>query len=89
MSTYDVASPLARPEILVRSLQPDTLIDGRLGAAGDYVSTGDIVAGIGFTILQVAGVRAYTRKEVVERLRTTLRRGNAIIAALRLTQTTL
>ncbi len=26
---------------LVRSLQPDTLIDGRLGAAGDYVSTGD------------------------------------------------
>src|SRR5512143_2215677 len=28
---------------LVRSLQPDTLIDGRLGAAGDYVSTGDNV----------------------------------------------
>jgi alpha-L-fucosidase len=27
----------------VRSLQPDTLIDGRLGAAGDYVSTGDNV----------------------------------------------
>lgn len=26
---------------IVRSLQPDTLIDGRLGAAGDYVSTGD------------------------------------------------
>jgi alpha-L-fucosidase len=26
---------------LVRSLQPDTLIDGRLGAEGDYVSTGD------------------------------------------------
>jgi alpha-L-fucosidase len=26
---------------VVRSLQPDTLIDGRLGAAGDYVSTGD------------------------------------------------
>ena len=26
---------------LVRSLQPNTLIDGRLGAAGDYVSTGD------------------------------------------------
>jgi alpha-L-fucosidase len=26
---------------LVRSLQPATLIDGRLGAAGDYVSTGD------------------------------------------------
>jgi alpha-L-fucosidase len=28
---------------LVRSLQPDCLIDGRLGAAGDYVSTGDNV----------------------------------------------
>jgi alpha-L-fucosidase len=28
---------------LVRSLQPKTLIDGRLGAAGDYVSTGDNV----------------------------------------------
>ena len=26
---------------IVRSLQPNTLIDGRLGAAGDYVSTGD------------------------------------------------
>jgi alpha-L-fucosidase len=26
---------------IVRSLQPKTLIDGRLGAAGDYVSTGD------------------------------------------------
>jgi alpha-L-fucosidase len=26
---------------LVRSLQPDCLIDGRLGTAGDYVSTGD------------------------------------------------
>ncbi len=28
---------------LVRQLQPSTLIDGRLGAAGDYVSTGDNV----------------------------------------------
>ena len=28
---------------LVRSLQPNTLIDGRLGVAGDYVSTGDNV----------------------------------------------
>jgi alpha-L-fucosidase len=28
---------------LVRSLQPECLIDGRLGAAGDYVSTGDNV----------------------------------------------
>src|SRR6185295_6266961 len=28
---------------IVRSLQPATLIDGRLGAAGDYVSTGDNV----------------------------------------------
>jgi alpha-L-fucosidase len=28
---------------LVRTLQPATLIDGRLGAAGDYVSTGDNV----------------------------------------------
>jgi alpha-L-fucosidase len=28
---------------LVRTLQPKTLIDGRLGAAGDYVSTGDNV----------------------------------------------
>jgi alpha-L-fucosidase len=28
---------------LVRSLQPKCLIDGRLGAAGDYVSTGDNV----------------------------------------------
>jgi alpha-L-fucosidase len=28
---------------LVRSLQPQCLIDGRLGAAGDYVSTGDNV----------------------------------------------
>jgi alpha-L-fucosidase len=28
---------------IVRSLQPDTLIDGRLGAEGDYVSTGDNV----------------------------------------------
>jgi len=28
---------------LVRSLQPKTLIDGRLGVAGDYVSTGDNV----------------------------------------------
>jgi alpha-L-fucosidase len=28
---------------LVRSLQPDTLIDGRLGASGDYVSMGDNV----------------------------------------------
>ncbi|RPJ71495.1 MAG: alpha-L-fucosidase [Acidobacteria bacterium] len=28
---------------LVRSLQPATLIDGRLGAAGDYVTTGDNV----------------------------------------------
>ncbi len=28
---------------LVRPLQPKTLIDGRLGAAGDYVSTGDNV----------------------------------------------
>lgn len=26
---------------IVRSLQPDTLIDGRLGAVGDYQSTGD------------------------------------------------
>jgi len=28
---------------IVRSLQPNTLIDGRLGVAGDYVSTGDNV----------------------------------------------
>jgi alpha-L-fucosidase len=28
---------------IVRELQPDTLIDGRLGAEGDYVSTGDNV----------------------------------------------
>jgi alpha-L-fucosidase len=28
---------------IVRSLQPDTLIDGRLGVEGDYVSTGDNV----------------------------------------------
>jgi alpha-L-fucosidase len=28
---------------LVRTLQPQTLIDGRLGAAGDYVTTGDNV----------------------------------------------
>jgi len=28
---------------LVRQLQPDTLIDGRLGAEGDYTSTGDNV----------------------------------------------
>ena len=28
---------------LVRSLPPKTLIDGRLGAAGDYVTTGDNV----------------------------------------------
>jgi alpha-L-fucosidase len=28
---------------ILRSLQPKTLIDGRLGAAGDYVSTGDNV----------------------------------------------
>ena len=28
---------------IVRELQPDTLIDGRLGADGDYVSTGDNV----------------------------------------------
>ncbi len=28
---------------LVRSQQPDTLIDGRLGVAGDYVTTGDNV----------------------------------------------
>jgi len=28
---------------IVRTLQPKTLIDGRLGAAGDYVSTGDNV----------------------------------------------
>jgi alpha-L-fucosidase len=28
---------------LVRSVQPNTLIDGRLGTAGDYVSTGDNV----------------------------------------------
>jgi len=28
---------------IVRALQPKTLIDGRLGAAGDYVSTGDNV----------------------------------------------
>jgi alpha-L-fucosidase len=28
---------------LVRSLQPDTLIDGRLGVEGDYVTTGDNV----------------------------------------------
>ena len=27
----------------MRTLQPNTLIDGRLGAAGDYVSTGDNV----------------------------------------------
>lgn len=28
---------------IVRSIQPDTLIDGRLGAEGDYLSTGDNV----------------------------------------------
>src|SRR5207247_2022394 len=28
---------------IVRTLQPETLIDGRLGVAGDYVSTGDNV----------------------------------------------
>jgi alpha-L-fucosidase len=28
---------------IVRELQPDTLIDGRLGAEGDYISTGDNV----------------------------------------------
>lgn len=28
---------------IVRSLQPNTLIDGRLGAAGDYITTGDNV----------------------------------------------
>ena len=28
---------------LVRQLQPNTLIDGRLGAAGDYITTGDNV----------------------------------------------
>jgi alpha-L-fucosidase len=33
----------ARFTAIVRTLQPKTLIDGRLGAAGDYVTTGDNV----------------------------------------------
>src|SRR3954469_17146098 len=33
----------ARFTQLVRMLQPNTLIDGRLGESGDYVSTGDNV----------------------------------------------
>jgi len=37
------ASRAQRFTDIVRSLQPDTLIDGRLGAAGDYVTTGDNV----------------------------------------------
>ena len=35
--------PRSRFTQLVRTLQPNTLIDGRLGEAGDYVSTGDNV----------------------------------------------
>ncbi len=32
----------------MRTLQPKTLIDGRLGAAGDYVTTGDnVIPGAG------------------------------------------
>jgi len=40
MMTGDRPQRFAR---LVRTLQPDTLIDGRLGTEGDYVSTGDNV----------------------------------------------
>jgi alpha-L-fucosidase len=40
MMTGDRASRFTQ---LVRTLQPTTLIDGRLGEAGDYVSTGDNV----------------------------------------------
>ena len=40
MMSGDRASRFTR---LVRSLQPKTLIDGRLGEAGDYVTTGDNV----------------------------------------------
>ncbi len=40
MMTGDRASRFTR---LVRTLQPNTLIDGRLGEAGDYVSMGDNV----------------------------------------------
>jgi alpha-L-fucosidase len=40
MMTPDRAQRFAN---ILRTLQPKTLIDGRLGAAGDYVSTGDNV----------------------------------------------
>jgi alpha-L-fucosidase len=40
MMTGDRGTRLAK---IVRTLQPDTLIDGRLGSAGDYVSTSDNV----------------------------------------------
>src|SRR3954468_24312312 len=40
MMTGDRPQRFAR---IVRTLQPNTLIDGRLGAEGDYVSTGDNV----------------------------------------------
>jgi alpha-L-fucosidase len=40
MMTGDRAARFIR---LVRTLQPNTLIDGRLGESGDYVSTGDNV----------------------------------------------
>src|SRR5436189_1243621 len=40
MMTGDRPHRFAR---IVRELQPDTLIDGRLGADGDYISTGDNV----------------------------------------------
>ena len=37
----DTASAATRFIDIVRTLQPATLIDGRLGVAGDYVSMGD------------------------------------------------
>jgi alpha-L-fucosidase len=47
---------------IVRTLQPNTLIDGRLGESGDYVSTGDnvIPAGIGTEAWEVPATLNHT-----------------------------
>jgi len=49
MNTKDTAYRGKRFTDIVRTLQPATLIDGRLGTVGDYVSTGDNVIPSNFT----------------------------------------
>ena len=51
---------------IVRSMQPDTLIDGRLGVEGDYVTTGDTLRHLAMGLARDSGTLAVSSERYGE-----------------------